>query len=198
MNGFEKRSNQKRLEILRTTFKLMNEDLDFKNITIDEISREANVGKTTIFKYFNNKDNLFKETFKYFVDEISQSARKILKEEKPFEDTLVAITENKIEHLSKINRDFYLTAMKYFTKRNNEGFTNLMNQYMNETLMLILDLFHRGKKEGKVDLKYSDEFLILYFQIIVEGLSNPMIYEKAIAYIDEWTEVIMKGVAPKK
>ncbi|PZM51296.1 TetR/AcrR family transcriptional regulator, partial [Enterococcus faecium] len=51
---------------------------------------------------------------------------------------------------------------------------------------------------GKVDLKYSDEFLILYFQAMVEGISKPEIYAKLLPYTAEWTEVLIKGIAPKK
>ena len=62
----------------------------------------------------------------------------------------------------------------------------------------MLDLFHRGRKEGKVDLKYSDEFLMLYFQAMIEGISNPQIYEKILPYTAEWTELLVKGIAPRQ
>ncbi|KFN92910.1 TetR family transcriptional regulator [Tetragenococcus muriaticus PMC-11-5] len=35
-----------------------------------------------------------------------------------------------------------------------------MQQFTKENQNMMLDLFHRGRKEGKVALKYSDEFLI--------------------------------------
>lgn len=61
---------------------------------------------------------------------------------------------------------------------------------------MIIDLFARGRKEGKIDSKYSDEFLLLYIQSFVEGVSNPKIYEQVLPYISEWTEVFLKGFAP--
>ncbi|EGO8568943.1 TPA: TetR/AcrR family transcriptional regulator, partial [Enterococcus faecium] len=51
---------------------------------------------------------------------------------------------------------------------------------------------------GKVDLKYSDEFLMLYFQAMIEGISNPQIYEKILPYTAEWTELLVKGIAPRQ
>ncbi|MCF1684022.1 hypothetical protein LQF67_00295 [Tetragenococcus halophilus] len=63
---------------------------------------------------------------------------------------------------------------------------------------MLLDLFHRGRKEGKVDLKYSDEFLIVFFQALIEGFSNSEVYEKMKPYVAEWTDIIIKGVAPDK
>ncbi|OEH56329.1 hypothetical protein AQ616_02080 [Oceanobacillus sp. E9] len=74
----------------------------------------------------------------------------------------------------------------------------MINKFAENSYGMLLDLFHRGRKEGKVDLKYSDEFLLLYFQAIVEGISNPKIYERIVPYTEEWTELLIKGLAPNK
>jgi hypothetical protein len=50
-------------------------------------------------------------------------------------------------------------------------------------------------KEGKVDLKYSDEFLLIYFQALVEGISSLHIYSKVLPYTTQWTELLIKGIA---
>jgi hypothetical protein len=33
---------------------------------------------------------------------------------------------------------------------------------------------------------------------MVEGISKPEIYAKLLPYTAEWTEVLIKGIAPKK
>lgn len=38
----------------------------------------------------------------------------------------------------------------------------MMQKFNEVNYSMLLDLFHRGRKEGKVDLKYSNEFLLLY------------------------------------
>lgn len=88
--------------------------------------------------------------------------------------------------------------MKYYTKKEDNGFTRMMQEYTDQSFGIMLDMFHRGRKEGKVDLKYSDEFLMLFFQALLEGISNPQIYEQILPYTAEWTEVLVKGVAPRK
>ena len=87
--------------------------------------------------------------------------------------------------------------MEYITEKNEDGLS-LAEKYFEYNYNMMLDFFHRGRKEGKIDLKYSDEFLLLYFQAIVEGFSNPQIYEKAKYYIEELTEMLIKGIAPNK
>jgi len=198
MNGFEKRTQAKKNQVLEATFNLMNTEAGIENVTVDEIARHANVGKTTIFKYFGSKENLIHEVFKYFLTQMGEKARKIMAENKPFEETIIAMSQNKIHFLEKINKQFYFDLMDYFTKKDDNGLSLMMQEYVNESYSLMLDLFHRGRKEGKVDLKYSDEFLLIYFQALVEGISSPHIYQRILPYTAQWTELLIKGVAPSK
>ncbi|GIO99828.1 TetR family transcriptional regulator [Paenibacillus lautus] len=196
MNGFEKRTQEKKNQVLEATFNLINTDAGIENVTVDEIARHSNVGKTTIFKYFGSKENLIHEVFKYFLTQMGETAREIMAENKPFEETIIAMSQNKINYLEKINKQFYLALMDYFTKKDDDGLSLMMQQYVKESYGLMLDLFHRGRKEGKVDLKYSDEFLLIYFQALVEGISSPHIYPKILPYTAQWTELLIKGIAP--
>lgn len=198
MNGFEKRTQAKKNQVLEATFNLINTEVGIENVTVDEIARHANVGKTTIFKYFGSKENLIHEVFKYFITQMGDEARKIMAENKPFEETIIAMSQMKIHFLEKINKQFYLDLMDYFTKKDDDGLSLMMQEHVKESYSLMLDLFHRGRKEGKVDLKYSDEFLLIYFQALVEGISSPHIYSKIMPYTAQWTELLIKGVAPSK
>lgn len=198
MNGFEKRTQEKKKQVLEATFNLMNTDAGIENLTMDEIAKHSNVGKTTVFKYFGSKENLIHEVFTYFLSQMGDTARAIMAENKPFEETIIAMSLNKINYLDKINKQFYLDLMDYFTKKDNDGLSLTMQQYVKESYSMMLDLFHRGRKEGKVDLKYSDEFLLIYFQALVEGISSPHIYSKILPYTAQWTELLIKGIAPSQ
>lgn len=198
MNGYEKRTQEKKYQVLEATFHLMNTDTGIENLTMDEIAKNANVGKTSIFKYFGSKENLIHEVFKYFINKIGETAQEIMAENRPFEETLIAMSQNKINYLEKINKQFYLDLMDFLTDKDDAGLSLIMQQYMNKSFSLMLDLFHRGRKEGKVDLKYSDEFLLIYFQALVEGISSPHIYQKILPYTSQWTELLIKGIAPGK
>lgn len=197
MNGYEKRTQEKKNQVLEAAFNLMAKDTGIENLTMDEIAKTSNVGKTSIFKYFGSKENLIHEVFKYFLNKMGETAHKIMAENKPFEETLIAMSQNKINYMEKINKQFYLDLMDFFTRKSSDGLSLMMQQYTKESFSLMLDLFHRGRKEGKVDLKYSDEFLLIYFQALVEGISSPHIYQKILPYTAQWTELLIKGIAPK-
>ena len=198
MDGFERRTEEKKKKVLRAAFDLMNTDTGIENLTIDAVAKKANVGKTSIFKYFGSKEGLIYEVFFAFMNDLGQEAKALIAENLPFEETLIAMSENKIRYLNRVNKQFYIDLMTYYTKKEKKEFSDAMDAYTQESFSIMLDLFHRGRKEGKVDLKYSDEFLILYFQAMVEGISKPEIYAKLLPYTAEWTEVLIKGIAPKK
>ena len=177
MDGYIKRTQDKKNQVLKAAFNLMNQDTGIENLTMDEIAKNANVSKTSVFKYFGSKDNLIYEVFKIFLDKLGETAKEIMVQNKPFEETLILMSQNKIHYLEKVNRQFYIDLMDFYTKKGDDGLTLIMQQYNKESSGIMLDLFHRGRKEGKVDLKYSDEFLMIFFQALVEGFSSPHIYQ---------------------
>lgn len=198
MNGYEKRTEEKKQQVLKAAFRLMNTDLGLENLTIDEVAKISGVGKTSIFKYFGSKENLIHEVFNFFMHQIEKTSQEIIDKDIPFEEALIAVSQNKIHYLDKISKQFYIDLMDFYTKKGDNGLSLMMEQYSQRAHHLMLDLFHRGRKEGKVDLKYSDEFLLLYFQALVEGISNPLIYKRILPYTSQWTELLIKGIAPNK
>lgn len=198
LTGYEKRTLDKKSKVKNATFELINSDTGLSGVTMDDISKHANVSKTSLFKYFGDKDQLIHEVYREFLEKMGEEAYLILEKNLPFEETIIAMSQNKINHLRNINKRFYLDMMDYVTEKNDEGLSIMMKEYSMRSVDIMLDLFHKGKKEGKVDLKYSDEFLIIYFQALVEGISSPLIYDRILTYTMEWTELLIKGVAPKK
>ncbi|ASZ06693.1 MULTISPECIES: TetR/AcrR family transcriptional regulator [Enterococcus] len=196
MNGFEKRTEEKKKQIVEATFDIINSENGLAGLTIDEVIARTSVSKATVFKYFGNKEALIYQVFFEFMDELKDSAKRIMEQNLSFEETLIKMSENKIDYLKRVDQQFYLDLMAYYTKRNNQQFSEMMDEYTKESLNMMLDLFHRGRKEGKVDLKYSDEFLLLYFQAMIEGISKPAIYSKLLPYTAEWTELLLKGISP--
>ncbi len=198
MNGYEKRSNEKKQAILTASFNLMNSDTGLTTLNTEVIAKNANVSKTSIFKYFGSKDNLISEVYKDFLNRIGDDAQKILEAKLPFEETIKAIGQNDIKHIKEVNQQFYYDMMNFLTTTTDTDLVKLIDNYTKQGIELLMDVFHQGRKEGKVDMKYSDEFLILYFQAQVEGVSNPKVYNNLLPYMDEWTEMLIKGLAPNK
>ena len=65
----------KKKQIIEAARKLFNK-YGFKKVTMDEIAREANVTKKTVYTYFSSKEELFK----YFINEELGNMKKIVEE----------------------------------------------------------------------------------------------------------------------
>lgn len=197
MNGFQKRSSQKQQKVLEATFELMNSPTGIDSLTMEQIVQKSGVAKATIFKYFGTKDKLIQAVFIQFMNQLKAEALAVLAEEAPFEATFKKMTQVKIAQMEQVDRQFYLDLMSYYTRRDDPQLAQVMQEYTQQSFETFLELFHRGRKEGKIDLKYSDEFLMIYVEALINGISKPEVYEKALPYTEEWSEVLLKGLAPE-
>ncbi|WP_303754570.1 TetR/AcrR family transcriptional regulator [Enterococcus sp. S86.2] len=198
MNGFEKRSAQKKHAILKAASEIMNGPEGSKALTIDKVTAATNISKATIFKYFQSKDNLIKMVFKNFMAEMAYDAEKTLQEKRSFPDTFTALTQLKINRLDHVSQQFYLDLMAYYSQTEDKELAEFMNGYAKKSNETLLTLFQQGRKEGFIDPKYTDEFLFIYTESMIAGIAEPAIYTRALPYIAEWSEVLLKGLAPEK
>lgn len=197
MNGFEKRTAEKKAIILQAAFKMINSDEGVAALNMDQLAKEAKVGKSTIFKYFGNKENVITAVYTDYLAHLSQGAYQILEKNLGFEETFIELSQQKITFLNETTNQFYLDLMAFLTAQPTDGELTKLKTYSQISLKLMIDLFHQGRIEGKVDLKYSDEFLMMYFNALISGIASPEIYEHAVPYTKEWTAVFLNGIAPK-
>lgn len=76
----EKMSTEKRSEILDAAIKLFSEK-GFERTTVDEIATKANVGKGTIYLYFENKEHIFLTIIEEGMSQLRRFFQQMSKEE---------------------------------------------------------------------------------------------------------------------
>lgn len=104
----------KKEKVIDTARKLFTE-YGYKRVSMDEIARESNVTKKTIYTYFKDKESMFK----YFIDEELNHMRSIIEKIKESNDTFI----------NKLGNGVY----KVITYRNNSRlFTNLIKDFNDE------------------------------------------------------------------
>ncbi|MGX7199163.1 TetR/AcrR family transcriptional regulator [Enterococcus nangangensis] len=197
MNGFEKRTAAKKEQIVAATFDLMKASAS-GDFAMEEVAEKAGVSKTSIFKYFGTKEQLKVEVFRQYIETIRSGVRKIIDLDRPYEETMAEMLRFELDLVNQSGNSFYLSLMSYMSEKGSDGLSRIMEDYVVESYHMMLDLFHRGRKEGKVDWHYSDEFLMMYFQTLAGGISNPGIYQKMLPYSHEWIQVVLQGLAPRE
>ncbi|WP_368251745.1 TetR/AcrR family transcriptional regulator [Enterococcus sp. 2201sp1_2201st1_B8_2201SCRN_220225] len=197
MNGFEKRSQQKMQAIKNATFALLNQPEGVEGVRMDKVAKEAGVSKATIFKYFHSKERLIQQVFLDYLDTIAMEATDFLQEDRPFEDKLMALAQVKIKHLEQVDQQFFIDLMNQYSQKADAELAAKMQAYNQRYYEVMATLLQQGRQEGKIDLKYSDEFIMIYLESMVQGVTNPAIYQKInIHYTEYWAEMLLKALAP--
>lgn len=74
----------------------------YKATTIDQVARLANVGKGTIYTFFKNKEELFREIIKRLIVDMENAANQAISENHPFQENvhqgLYRLLEFRLEH----------------------------------------------------------------------------------------------------
>lgn len=197
MNGFEKRTQQKMQTIKDTAFALLNQPTGVEGLRMDTLAKEAGVSKATIFKYFHSKEKLIQQVFMDFLDRMGAESMTFLSQDLPFEEKLMALAKVKIQYLDTVDQQFFLDLMAHYSQKADAELAAKMHAYNQRYYDVMVQLLQQGRKEGKIDLKYSDEFLLLYLESMVQGVSDPTIYQKInVHYAEYWAEMLLKALAP--
>lgn len=143
----------------------------FKKVTMDEIAREANVTKKTVYTYFSSKEELFK----YFIDEELKNMKKI------------------IEKVEAKNEDFYETVhqaiyqlLKYKNKR------KFLKNAISEAEILKDPIIIKDLKIIDTEIqKYIKQKLIdsiekNYIEVANVDIATFLIYKMYIALMFDW------------
>lgn len=163
-------NKMKEQQIIEAARKLFGK-YGFKKVTMDEIAREANVTKKTVYTYFSSKEELFK----YFIDEELKNMKKI------------------IEEVEAKNEDFYETVhqaiyqlLKYKNKR------KFLKNAISEAEILKDPIIIKDLKIIDTEIqKYIKQKLIdsiekNYIEVANVDIATFLIYKMYIALMFDW------------
>lgn len=159
----ERRNRMER--IVRTAFQLFCER-GIERVTLADVSAAADVGETTIYRYFKNKVQLVLHTMSVLWNEIGHSLNEQAESMEGYEK-LCGFEQLKI-HLDSCkklyleNRDYVLFSYeaKLYLVRNHVVLT--MDQYdwlMGEVKGPCIAALEKGKKDGSINVKEDSEDL---------------------------------------
>ncbi|WP_280769182.1 TetR/AcrR family transcriptional regulator [Salipaludibacillus daqingensis] len=190
MDGFERRRELKKAEILQASLDLFMVH-GVQKVSISEIAAKANVSQVTIYNYFQSKQNLIDETIVYYVDKSWDEGVEILESNLPFPEKIKQLIFNKKEAADNIHEDFYF----YFMKEYNSGLSYIEEVYQKDAIPRLINFFNEGKEEGYIDPNLSNEAILLYFQILKDSMQREDIYEKILPFTEDITKILFYGIA---
>ncbi|MTD31252.1 TetR/AcrR family transcriptional regulator [Planomicrobium sp. YIM 101495] len=192
MDGFEKRREQKKKDIMDAALALFIKS-GIQKVSISEIAGKAKVSQVTIYNYFESKDKLVRVVFKFYVDRIWQEQKHLLESDLPFNEKLEKITFGKGFQADQISEKFFQDFMKDYAS----GQSYVEELYMKEALPLILQLFEEGRTQGDVDPAVSDEAILFYLQMFQEYLQREGVAQAVLPIAEDLTKLFFYGIAGK-
>lgn len=193
MDGFEKRREQKKKDILEAALSLFKE-YGIQKVTISEIANRANVSQVTIYNYFESKDNLVRYVFKYYVDQIWEEQKELLQSDIPFHEKIERIIFEKGFAVDQISERFFEDFMEDYAS----GKSYVEELYITEALPLYMKFFNEGREAGFIDPSISDEAILFYLQMFREYMQKKDVAKNIHAIADDLTKLFFYGLSGKK
>src|SRR5699024_10404946 len=85
----------------------------YKNTTMDQVARLANVGKGTIYTFFKNKEELFNDIVITLIDDMQKTANEAIADDKSFRENV----HHAVYQMLKYRREHQLTIKLFQEKR---------------------------------------------------------------------------------
>ena len=180
MNGHDRRRLQIRERITKTALELFKAD-GVEQTSMDKIAEQADVSKVTIYKYFQSKEELFKQVNNLYIDEILAETEELLAGDGDIIEKL------KILMLAQANAPQLADS---------EALSDLLDQgdptrpdLKSRIRELMVRIFEEGKREGYIEESLSFDLLNLYTEIFTAGfqakskdltsvLADPQMFEQ--------------------
>lgn len=189
MDGFQRRREQKKLDILKAALSLFLE-YGIQKVSISEIAKKANVSQVTIYNYFENKHTLINEVMIYFIDTAINDFQKTVTANISFPEKIKTILFNKGEIANQIHEEFYQHLMNEYTTEGNY----IEEIYVKKTIPLFTDLIKEGKEQGYVDPNTSDEAIMFYIKMLKEYIQRDDVYSKVLPLTEDITKIFFYGI----
>ncbi|WP_404462628.1 TetR/AcrR family transcriptional regulator [Sutcliffiella horikoshii] len=193
MDGFQRRREQKKQDILEAALALFME-YGVQKVSISQIAQKANVSQVTIYNYFESKHKLTSDVFGYYINKTSDDFEKLIHSDIPFPEKIKQIIFNKKEISKQIHEEFYHFMMKEYAT---EG--NIIEKiYVEKALPYFAKLFEEGKEQGYVDPKLSQEAILFYVQMLKDYMQREEVYQKVLPLTEDITNIFFYGIIGKK
>ncbi|MFQ3543692.1 TetR/AcrR family transcriptional regulator [Halobacillus rhizosphaerae] len=195
MNGFERRKERKKMNILDAALELFSTD-GVQKVSIQEIASKAQVSQVTIYNYFGGKDELVFESIKKFTeDKISQFQAVLDDNEKSFKDKLRDLLRDKNENILLLNSDFLRTIMS-----DRPEIQEFIKNFSEQTsIPLFMELVKQGRNEGVIHKDLSFKAVLFYLNMYSQAMqSRPELFqyseEADYRFIEELTQLFFYGL----
>lgn len=147
----------------------------FKRTSMDEIAREVNMGKSSIYYYFSGKEDIFKAVIMYEANLMRNELTKAIKSvESPVEkmERYINVRMSTFESLSNYYNAIFDKDLDHF-----DFIEKIRARYDREELAILRLIIYDGYRKGVFRVEGS-EYTAMAVQTALKGLEVPLFWKK--------------------
>lgn len=164
---------QKTLQLLQNALVELIGEKDYEDITIQELLDRANVGRSTFYAHFENKDQLLRSILTYLNDQFEEGIRQLSDQNKTYEDNSAHMPLRVIQFVAQNHRLF--RAM--LEKTGHSAHRNPLDDYLfaitQEHFKAMIRLKHSDPRHLEMASHY---YTSAFIGALAWWLNNDMVY----------------------
>lgn len=189
MNGYEKRTKNKREAIVKAAEDLFAEK-GISETSITEIAAKAGVSRVTLFKYFGDKEALAREILRAWIEQMLLNYDKIINSDLPFQDKLLTLLRLKFSGWDKIG-DMHISPSVW----DDPEIKRIIGEMgAGPGMKKLIEFIKQGKESGLIDEALDDEAVLLYFSMFAPVVTNTAYIKKGKAFQQSLFSLFMGGL----
>ena len=172
----------------------------FENTTVDQLAKEAGVGKSTIYGYFQSKNEIFLAFCEDEIDFVFSDLTEKRDPDTPIQKQLLTLFMEQLRYVTK-NYDFgriLLREMIFPKELTMEKSNDLSERYLSALGEILTKAISRGELRDDLDLLYiSGHFYAFYLLVLSAWYQRRLQSEQEVEdALRKLMQQAMEGIAP--
>ncbi len=165
MGRRERRAAETRIRLFRCALELIAES-GLANVTVEDITEAADVGKGTFFNYFASKDHVLGVMAEIQVGKVREAAAKAAQGKQPIRSVLQYLVQRLAEEPGRSPRLARALISSFLA---NEGVRDILKRNLHEGRKTIAEVVAMGQKRGEINPRLKKETVALQLLQTVMG-----------------------------
>jgi len=191
MNGFERRTEQKKDKIRTAALELFCTYGPDKT-SVNEIAQRAGVSPASVYNYFGSKEGLIKDTIIDLLESSWKLREELWNSELPFPELLKRTVTMKNDFYDKIDLDNFLDLLnsnieikKHIDDFNKKRYPKIVQKFI-----------EKGRREGYIRKEISFEAAMVYLTMYQDVLQRPEMQKRINSeLLKELLDLMIYGLA---
>ncbi|MBL7033498.1 MAG: TetR/AcrR family transcriptional regulator [Candidatus Delongbacteria bacterium] len=170
MTDLRTREKQERIRVIKGAARSSFAQRGFANTTLDDISRECEFSKGTLYNYLGNKETIFQMIVLEGMEDLKKIAGNSLREHAPLATQLQGMSLMLLIYFRK-NMDFFRILKRvrdHLTTTSGNQYLETIGHTYSELRILLQSVFGQETNSEQLSIRSTDRTARLYLQLILE------------------------------